>query len=123
MLSRQVVLLTAPIPLRLRRNSHGIRSFADLYPLNSFVSYRYEKHRGPTSPRRSDAPPYFRHISFSFKPLRTLLRCCKTQTFSFQVFPNSLPKTTRGGVSLEGRLFRGYPPFPFPCPLSALLYI
>src|SRR4029077_11360949 len=60
-------------------------------------------------------PACFRAILFLFKRLRTLLRAAKTQPFYFQSFPNSLPKTTRGG---------GYPllsatPYPtMPCPLS-----
>jgi len=36
-------------------------------------------------------------IPFAFRFLRTLWRAAKTQLFSFQAIPHSLPKTTRGG--------------------------
>src|SRR6266700_3887774 len=39
----------------------------------------------------------FRPIPSLFTVLRTLLHCAKAQLFSFQSFPHSLPKTTRGG--------------------------
>jgi len=49
---------------------------------------------------------------FAFKLLRTLLHAAKTQLFCFQSFPNSFPKTTRGGgypSSAQGRLITSLP--------------
>ena len=56
----------------------------------------------PHSPtcQPSNLPPCFRAIPFLFKLLRTLLRSRETQLFSFQSFPHSLRKTTRGGGCL-----------------------
>jgi hypothetical protein len=123
MLSRRTVLLTPPISLRLRRNSHGIITFADPHSLNSFVSYRYENIGGGLAPRRSDVPPYFDISPFLSSHCALFCAVARLKPFLFKCFRTLCPKTTRGGVSMEGRLFRDYPSFPFPCPLSVLLYI
>src|SRR5260370_14552345 len=54
---------------------------------------------GVYSGRRSDLPAFrrFRPITSLFTVLRTLLHSTKTQLFSFQLFPHSLPKTTGVG--------------------------
>ena len=56
-----------------------------------------DKHFNVQTFGRADVQTIPRSISFLFKFLRTLLRSAKTQLFSFQAIPHSLPKTTRGG--------------------------
>lgn len=104
---RTLVYSPRPVPVyhSLSSNSHGIISFADHYPLNPVISYRYKKEhsarmRVPSDhrePRALSASPK----SFFFKPLRTLLRRKKSQPLYFQPLPHSLPKTTRRGYTPE----------------------
>jgi hypothetical protein len=67
-----------------------------LRPSNRRATFVVERRSRPCR----DVPPCFRAIPFLFKPLRTLLRSRETQLFSFQSFPHSLRKTTRGGGCL-----------------------
>ena len=104
MSSRHAVLLTPPIPLRFRRNSHGIISFADPHHLNSVVSYRYKDtgrgaflgfQRSNIQPsnrsyrgfweRRSrpgrDVPTYSDSKSFICNTYAAPRKCCKQKTY------------------------------------------
>ena len=87
-------------------NSSGIISFADPHPLTSIESYRSKITGGracaTSTFRRSSI---FRHIPFSFKPLRTLLRSfalscthAKLNSFVFSQLPTLCPKNARWGV-------------------------
>jgi hypothetical protein len=110
-------------------NSSRITSFADPHPLNSIESYRSKIIGGRAcaiSPFRRSS--IFRHIPFSFKPLRTLLHSfalsctrAKLNSFVFSQLRTLCPKT-RGGASSEGRPLHPYPLFS-PYPFSMLLYI
>jgi hypothetical protein len=62
------------------------------------------------TPKPLDVSTCFRVIPFPFTFLRTLLHSCKAQPFSFQAFPHSLPKTTRGGGTPLG--LRQSPAYP-----------
>ena len=63
----------------------------------TFKSKRYRSCAAEI-PTRSGRFNGFRAIAFLFKLLRTLLHATETQLVCFQMFPHSLPKTTRGGV-------------------------
>src|SRR5712664_3133606 len=54
----------------------------------------------------ANLPTSHRPIPFLFTLLRTLLHLRKTQLLCFQMFPHSLPKTTRGGGCCLPRAFR-----------------
>ncbi len=92
-----------PVRPPLSSNSHGIISFADPHPLNSFVSYRYKNAGGEglrpfhvqTFQGVSTYPLLFQILAHSFALFCAFLHSNKTQLFSFQAFPHSFPKTCR----------------------------
>src|SRR5260370_15893034 len=65
---RHAVFLTPPIPLRSRRNSHGIISFTDPHPLTLLESYRF-KNEHPARMRVPSDHRESRNLSSSPKSL------------------------------------------------------
>src|SRR6266567_2560188 len=113
----QAVLLTSPMPLRLRRNSHGIISFTDPHPLTLLESYRFRNMGGRAYPQRSDSVPSYSPTdhcpltahscfkSFSCNTYGPPRKCCKQKTYtlakSFRC--NTYKKPGGPGFSSFGR--------------------
>jgi hypothetical protein len=92
------------LPSSVSRNSFVWRSYENCRGVYQQFPFWNDFTAGVQTFRPVGVSTCFRPISFLFKRLRTLLQGAKCYLICFQMFPNSLPKTTRGGVGLKPQI-------------------